>query len=585
MLAELADESIAKVVFTKHDHRWLIRYGIPVNGPIIDVQVMAWVVNERTDLDLATVSELYAPGTVKRSRIKMRAGVLSFECDDGSWVPLIDAPLDELCAYNVGDLESTQGAYLELKRRIYFDGLANYYETDALPLARVLVGMETRGVPIDLPQTQELRERLEDEAYAYEHRLRIDAGMPDEFNLGSAKQLSEWLYQAEVQTPGRIEITKDQRAELKRRLEDHWVVDFDGLVIDKVGTKYASGKRTWPGLNLNTTTETDAGQKSTSAKTLRVEQDHPLVDTLLERSSRKTIAGYLKGFETHTVDGRVYGRFNQTGTKTGRLSSSSPNLQNVPARGDMGRACRSLFRPEPGRVFVHGDYGQLEPRLMAHWSGDPVLREVYDEGKDIYLETAQRIFRCSLEDAQQYRNPMKVYVLALGYGSGAETLKRQLAEYGHRVPLHEVEATLYDLKRVYSVFFEWKEDVISDAANEGYVETLAGHRRRFGGLTKRQEFKSWRAQSGDERQAVNAVIQGSAADIVARTMLAVDAFPMVDLLVQVHDELLMEADDGTVTPEVLGAIQRAAEVGHGFKLLVPLEFVPRVVPTWAEGKD
>jgi len=586
-LDRLANPDIGKIVFTKHDHRYLLLAGYEVNGPIVDAQAMAWVVDERTDLDLATLSQLYVPHTVKRSRIKSKAGVIVFECDNGEWLPLEDAPIDEVCAYNVQDLKSTEALALELKRIIRFEGLADYYEHDVLPFTEVLVKAEVRGLPIDLPQTVTLRERLEEEADYYEYRLRAEGGLPEEFNLNSATQLSAYLYNRTYTFERRVEVSKEERGALKARLASGETVELAGMTLEKVGTKYATGSASLPGLGLSTETETDRGQKSTSAKVLRVEQEHPWVDLLLERAKRVTVAGYLAGFEKRTVAGRVYGRFNQTGTKTGRLSSSSPNLQNVPARGDLGRACRELFRPEPGTGFLHGDYGQLEPRLMAHFSCDPALVSIFDEKDDIYLRTAVMLWGDTLPEGA--RNVCKVLVLALGYGSGAETLHRQLAEAGFRFPLHEVETMLARLKGVYARLFEWKEDVIATAANEGYVETLAGHRRRFSKRHERHRGESWRQQAADERQAVNAVIQGSAADIVGRTMMAVDREygEELRLLAQVHDELLLEYD---VNPELdpicyVYRLQWLAESGHGFKLRVPLEFIPKVVPTWAEGKD
>jgi DNA polymerase-1 len=176
-------------------------------------------------------------------------------------------------------------------------------------------------------------------------------------------------------------------------------------------------------------------------------------------------------------------------------------------------------------------------------------------------------------------------VLALGYGAGPGKLRETLALDGFFLPLHEVEDTFDKLQRVYRVLFSWKEDVIRDAKLVGYVDTLSGHRRRihFGQATSWRELKAGR----EGRQAANAKVQGSAADIVARTMVNLDNefSPRVRLLVQVHDELVMEARHGVVTPEDLARIEHIATQGHGFDLSVPLEFKPRIVRSWAEGKD
>lgn len=581
MLAELADDSIAKVVFTKHDHRWLRLAGFDVRGPIIDVQTMAWAVNERTPLDLEWCANHYA-GIIMDKRIHQRGGSLWFTCDNGDVVPLGEEPLEQMLAYNERDLEATQRLMLELKRRLMFDDLAEYYEHDALPFTPVLLDMEVRGIPVDVDAAKILRSRLKSEIEALEDWLYVTGKLPADFNLGSNKQLAAFLFGKSFQHKRSVRITTEQRTQLKARHETTGTYGtLDGLIVERVGRDYAHGYLEVTGLGLKNIGVTETGQPATNAKDLQVAHgDNPWVAKYLELASKKTIVNvFLTTIEEQSHNGRLYGRFNQTGTKTGRLSSSSPNLQNIPSRGPLGRQVRELFRPEPGWQFIHGDYGQLEPRLMAHFSGDPVLRDVYQRGEDIYLATGAQIFGCSLEEARRYRNAMKVYILALGYGSGSKTLRAQLAQFGQFFPLHEVEDTLAGLKRVYSVFFEWKEDVIFTAQNEGFVESLSGHRRRFTPGGKR----NWRNQGSDERQAVNAVIQGSAADIVARAMMKVDAMPGLELVVQVHDEMLIQAPASLNVD--LPAIQSACEVGHGFDLAVPLVFEPRVIPTWAEGKD
>jgi DNA polymerase-1 len=595
VLDELADPDIGKIVHTSHDHRWLRLAGYTVRGPVIDTRVMAWVVNERTDLDLATLTQMYVPHVVKRSRISTRAGAPVFECDDGSVVPLEDAPIEQVMEYNRGDLASTHALFLELKRLIAYEGLSEYYERDCLPFTETLVDMECRGVPVDVAASAELRERLEDEIAAYEHRLRTDLCLPADFNLGSSQQLGNLLFKRSFDLPAKVRIERDQAKALKSGNLSAVTLP-DNFVPERIGSTLIHGHYTLEGLGLRSTETTDTGKPSTSAKTLKVEHgDNPHVQTLLEASSRRTVTNtFLKNFVDLEHGGRLYGRFNQTGTKTGRLSSSRPNLQNIPSRGPMGRAVRSLFRPEPGFEFVHGDYGQLEPRLMAHFSGDPVLTDIYQNGKDIYLETARLVFGRDFTPDSPERRVMKTYVLALGYGSGPTTLRRSLAEAGFFFPQHEVDDTYERLTKVYAVLFAWKDDVIADAENEGYVETLSGHRRHFGGMSRNVSrrgrvatpapggySRTWREQGQDERQAVNAVIQGSAADIVARSMMRVP----LPLLVQVHDELLWEVPAGSVTHEHLSEVRSICERGHGFDLRVPLEFVPKVIPTWAEGKD
>lgn len=571
VLDELADPSIGKIVFTRYDHRWLDLHGFDVQGVVLDVQVMAWIVNERTDLDLESCAKRYCDVTMDK-RITSRGGAPHFRRNDGEVVPLGEAPISQVCAYNEEDLSATQALFDELLRLIQREGLSDYYYNEALPLSQTLREVERRGLPVDVEANDALLATLTLEMEQLDDRLRMKADLPDDFNLGSHTLLRGLFY-----TP------KSRHFEYERRLPhgegaSNWSLDREGRLWD-YGTQRVRG------LGLKRGGKTDNGAARTDSKTLRVHNgDDPWVEDYLALAQRRTVVNtFLSNFATMHKDGRIYGRFNQTGTKTGRLSSNGPNLQNVPARGELGKRVRELFRPAPGTVFVHGDYSQLEPRLMGHWSRDPVLIDIYNEGADIYLETARRVFSCSLEEAQQYRGPMKTYMLALGYGSGPATLRESLAINGYFIGLSEVEDTYEQLKGVYKRFFEWKNDVISDAENEGYVETLSGHRRRFGGTRR---ARSWREIGTDERQAVNAVIQGSAADIVARAMVRIEQeVPEVRLLAQVHDELLMESDDGAATPEVIARVQGICEDSAHYNLLVPLEFKPRKVANWAEGKD
>jgi DNA polymerase I-like protein with 3'-5' exonuclease and polymerase domains len=598
---ELADESIAKVVFTKHDHRYLRLAGYDVRGPIVDVQAMAWAVDENTDLDLATCSRLYGDGEVKDPRITQRGGVPVFKRDDGTVEPLEnalhdEAMLAEVQAYNEQDLVSTEATYHGLLRRLHFEGegLADYWERYVLPFSAVLLDMECRGIPVDVEAARSLRLRLEGEIAELERALHDTAKLPDDFNLASSAQLGLFLFSRRFDHKRRLPITKGQRATLLGRevkgVEPEPIDLPPDFTVTNVGTQYVTGVQSLVGKGFKVHARTDKGKPSTDAKTLKVHfGDDEWVADYLALAKRRTIVNtFLTNIEELAHNGRLYGQFVQTGTATGRLSSRNPNLQNQPSRGELGAAVRSLFRPTPGNVFIHGDYSQLEPRIMAHFSGDPVLTDIFLNGDDVYLRTAEEVFgECGLRKDDPRRSMMKVYVLALGYGAWPKTLRQQLAVEGYYLPLHEVEETFERLRAVYSVLFDWREHVIDDARTVGYVDTLSGHRRRirFG------KAQSWRdAAAGREgRQAANARVQGSAADIVQGAMEAIEREFCGDprILVQVHDELLMEARHGVERrhPDLLGRIEQIATTGHGFDLSIPLVFEPRFVRTWKEGKD
>ena len=362
-LLALADESVPKVTFTKADHRRLLLEGYKVAGPVHDVQVMAWAIDETTPLDLDFCAKRYLNLDMDK-RIRELGGRLKFTCDDGTVVDLEDAPWADLSAYCARDIDATYDLYKTLKVGMGYDRIDGYWRKECIPLSSVLVKMETRGLPVDIAKSRHLRLILEAEMDALSEELLESC--PPGFNLGSVVHLGEHLYQDAYSFAGSVPIDPAQRTQLKAALEAHEAPEVDGLVVGKVGRAYAHGVYKAQGLGLKVKGSTSSGRPSTDAKTLKVHYgDHPWVKALLEYKRRATVVQtFLRNFEEMEHDGRLWGRFNQTGTKTGRLSSSGPNLQNIPARGALGGQVRSLFRAEPGTVFVHADYSMLEPRLM-----------------------------------------------------------------------------------------------------------------------------------------------------------------------------------------------------------------------------
>lgn len=370
------------------------------------------------------------------------------------------------------------------------------------------------------------------------------------------------------------------------------IVDLlpDGFTIDNVGRLKVHGRWTLKGLGLTAGIPTPSGDRpSTSSPALLTNLStatHPWVTDLLRyRKMTKVLTTYLRRFPEVAVEGRVYGRFNQTGTVTGRLSSSQPNLQNIPAHGELGPRVRNLFRAQEGTTLLVGDYSQLEPRLMAHFSQDPFLLDVYRHGKDIYREFAGVIWGIPADEvSDEQRGIAKTYVLALGYGAGIKKLQQILTINGYPIPLRDVEWQFGNLREAVVVFFRWRDAVIRRAQREGYVQTIAGQHRRLSA-----QFKSttWKARGYGERQAVNAIIQGSAGDVVRRTMMEFDRHePDLRLLAQVHDELVWEFDEGfPMDEEYLQSIATRAQNAHGFNLSVPLVFEPHVGATWYEAKE
>lgn len=239
--------------------------------------------------------------------------------------------------------------------------------------------------------------------------------------------------------------------------------------------------------------------------------------------------------------------------------------------------------------LVVADYSQLEPRLMAHFSQDEKMLSVYEPGGigDIYIDMASGVFGVPVEEvAKEQRNISKTLVLAMGYGAGDKKVGSILTVNGYPTTAEVGAEYVARLRDHYPRFFEWREEVIAHVKRAGYVQTIGGRHRRL----KAQfiDRRNWKNVGYGERQAVNAIIQGSAGDIVRRTMVRSSSDPLLapfQLLVQVHDELVWEAPSAEVTEERLAKLKWWGEEGHGFSLTVPLLFDPQVGASWHEGKE
>jgi DNA polymerase I-like protein with 3'-5' exonuclease and polymerase domains len=594
VLEELADPSITKIVWTKYDHRWLILHGIPVNGPVIDVQTMAWVVDPLTALDLGFCEMEYA-GYNGDKRIRRVAGRILFECDNGIMVPMAEAPLDKLKAYNERDLKGTHLLFHALKRKLEESGQFGYWQRRHFPYTEVLVNMETTGIPISVWRTKNEAKRLRAEVGAREPELLADGRLPPGFNLNSDQQLASYLFTDEFNWPTQYRLEPEDMKTLKA---GEWPsalpLDFEitkvgrilvtgyhplkgrGLVA-KVVTEKCQGKASeWGAPACGHVDEADH-QPSVSAKVLKVHHGGDLwVQEYLEWKKRVTGLQFLDAWIEEEHGGRIYGRFNQTGTETGRLSSSGPNLQQVPSRGELGKRFRALFRAPKGRIFIHGDFSQIEPRLMAHLSQDPVMMDIFERGVDIYEEAGRLILNKEVDEPE--RQLMKTSTMALDFGAKAAKIRSLCAEQGFFLPMSKVERVYKGITKLYHVFFEWKDEQVKLCEERGYVETMGGHRRKIGWVDPDMRWKS-------ENQTVATEVQGSAADIMRASMVEIRRhFPWIRFCAMVHDEVLMEIPEELRQPRLLQEIQEICEVGHGFELTVPMKFEPRFVRAWAEGK-
>ncbi len=402
--------------------------------------------------------------------------------------------------------------------------LNTLYDTLELPLITVLARMENAGIAVDPTAFRHFLHDVQVELDRLTHEVYTAAGTT--FNIRSAQQLGDVLFST---------------------------------------------------LNLPTAGKTKGGQFSTAQEKLEKLSHHPIVAAVLEfRKLEKLRSTYLEPLpKLVDAQGRIHTSFNQLATATGRLSSSSPNLQNIPVRGSLGQRMRTCFVAKPDHSLVSADYSQVELRVLAHMSGDPVLLEAFQSGKDIHASTAALMYDIPLDavDADQRRNA-KTINFGLIYGMGAQKLAREL-----HIDLQEAKdfmqqyfAKLGHLKAFY-------EGIESHAKECGYVTTLAGRRR----LLPHIRSDNGQQAALAKRQAVNTVIQGSAADIIKLAMLAVDKDIELQnmralLTLQVHDELLLEVptEMATQAGERMAALMTAVAPA-GTPLTVPL------VVDWGHG--
>ena len=400
------------------------------------------------------------------------------------------------------------------------------YRQVELPLSRVLAAMELAGVALDLDYLAALSRELAAEIAGLEEEIYRLVGHP--FNLNSRDQLE--------------------------------VVLYDELGLPPLKKTAKTGKR------------------STSAATLEALRGlHPVVDLILKyRELAKLKGTYVDPLPrlVHPGTGRVHTRFHQTQTATGRLSSSDPNLQNIPIRGDWGPRIRRAFVAGEGMRLVVADYSQIELRVLAHLSGDENLIRIFQEGRDVHSETARWIFGTEAVDGEM-RRAAKTVNFGVLYGMGPHSLAATLG-----IAFEEAAGFI---ERYFASFPEVREffdRLLAEARERGYVETLFGRRRFVPDLTSTNR----RAREAAERVAVNMPIQGTAADLMKLAMVKLhdELEPLgARMLLQVHDELVIEAPENR-TQEVAATVRRVME--SAWPLSVPLVAEVGVGENWVDAK-
>jgi len=384
--------------------------------------------------------------------------------------------------------------------------------------------MERTGIGIDLGALRAIEGDLAQRVAAVEAEVHEIAGHP--FNLGSVPQLATVLY-------------------------------------DELGL--AAGRR------IKTGRSTDAE----SLEALRAE--NPIVELVLEWRQLRIVESWVRELPGHTAaDGRVHTSFNQAVATTGRLSSETPNLQNIPIRTEWGQRIRRAFVPEAqGQLLVSADYSQIELRVLAHVTNDATLVEAFRRREDIHATTAARVYGVDLPDVtREMRRTAKVVNFGILYG---------LSDYGlaRDTGMSREEARVYidTYFRTFDTIAAYQEQILNFARSTGYIETLFGRRRHLPNLLAAQR----QIRGGAERQAINMPIQGTAADIMKFAMIRTDRMLREQglrarMLLQVHDELVLEAPREEIEP--LAALLREA-MGGAAQLVVPLDVEVKIGPNWS----
>ena len=418
-------------------------------------------------------------------------------------------------------------SYEPLLNKLKETGMEQLFTEIEMPLVFALYTMEQNGVKVDAPALKIYGEQLGQRIVELEKEIYAMVGA--EFNINSPKQLGEILF-------------------------------------EKMGLPH--GKKTKTGY-------------STSADILeKLAPDYPIVSAILEyRQLTKLKSTYADGL-AHYIgdDGRIHGKFNQTVTATGRISSTEPNLQNIPVRMELGRLIRKVFVPEEGYVFLDADYSQIELRILAHCSGDESLIKVYKEARDIHRMTASQVFHIPFEEVTDLqRRNAKAVNFGIVYGISSFGLSQDLS-----ISKKEAADYIENYFDTYPGVKKFLDDAVQTGKEKGYVTTLFGRRRPIPELSS----GNFMQRSFGERVAMNSPIQGTAADIMKIAMIGVHKRLKEEnlkslLVLQVHDELLIEAHESEIerVKEIL-----AYEMEHAAKLSVPLDVEMQTGKNWYEAK-
>lgn len=520
----LEDVSVEKYGYgLKLQYNQLAQAGCELGGRLVDIELVHYVLNPERSHSLEILARNYLNVSLESSvETDGSSGSLfgddAFSDDEDAPDRTREAAVILLCGEKIlGELEEA--------------GMTGLYDDIEEPLVRVLARMERTGVKVDLNSLKDFAQALRRSSLEKEAEVRQIAGEPM-LNVSSPKQIGEVL--------------------------------FEKLKLDPKAKKSAKGS--W----------------STDEETLLSLADRsPIVDAILDyRATKKLLSTYIEPFPGYVspVDGRIHTTFNQALTSTGRLSSSNPNLQNIPIRTERGKEIRKAFVAEkPGALIMSADYSQIELRIMAHLSCDSHLVAAFRQGQDVHAATASKIFGIPMDEVTpDMRRIAKTANFGIMYGISAFGLSQRL-----RCSRSEAKKIIDDYFASFPSIRSFIDDTLEMARETGYVETLFGRRRYINDINS----KNGTVRALAERNAVNAPIQGTSADIIKLAMSRIDGRMQSEgllsrMVLQIHDELLFET-----LPEELDHLKEivVSEMENVIKLSIPLTVECNYGTNWLES--
>ena len=525
----LTDPDLPKIAHNaKYDFTILDRHGVPVEPLGFDTMIAEWLTDP--------ASKFMSLKGLASHRLGVQMTDISELIGSGKkQITMADVPIEEAAPYGAADADVTLRLVEPLREEIEQKGLERLLEIE-MPLIHVLSEMEQEGVGIDVAFFEEMSEDLEARLEELEKEIWEIAG--SSFNVNSTQQLSQVL--------------------------------FEDLGLPHRGLR-----------------KTKSGYYSTAADVLESLQEADetgIIDAIFEyRELQKLKSTYVDALPqlVNEKTGRLHSSFNQTGTVTGRIASSNPNLQNIPVRSEVGMQIRRGFVARPGWLIVAADYSQVELRILAHISQDDALLEAFRQDQDIHRATAAAVYSVGLDEVSfEQRQFAKSVNFGLIYGMGPYRLSRE-----SELTLAEAENYVKEYFERFPGIREYLDRTKEVAREQGYVETLFGRRRYFPIFQARARANR-QMVARSEREAINHPIQGTAADIIKMAMIRLHRQLQEDgytgrMILQIHDELLLEAPE-----EEADRLQELVveTMGSAFELDVPLKVEVSTGQNWLELK-